>query len=124
MVDIRHLEVLDCPIDELSMPSVKKLILQNVSSIRADFFEVHKEIETLELKTCRAVDDETLYKIVRNLKNLSSIAIENCKISNESLKAIKRFGERIEKISIKGSVNELNWKILECQRKLKIVIET
>lgn len=124
MVDIEQLEVVDGPIDDLSMPSLKKLILHNVSSIPADFFGVHSDIEILELKNCREVDDETSNKILTNLKNLKSITIESCNITNKTLNYIKRFGKKIEEVFIKGSIDKLNWKILESQKNLKIVIET
>lgn len=128
LTDIESLVLVEGSLEQLAVPSIRKLSISSVNDCPTCFFEIHCNIEFLCIENCNFIDDETIRDVANWLGNLKSLTLKctkkNCReITDKSLEMIRDHCKSIELIRIEGFKNKLNWKLLtEARRDLKIYI--
>lgn len=118
LTTLESLEVKEGIIDELLLPSLRKLSLFNIRDCPPTFFGFQFNVEELYLEDCRFVDDETIDDIVSCLTKLKSLVViatkkNCCGITNNGLATIRDRCESLKLLRISGASTQLDWKILE-----------
>lgn len=127
LTELESLELVEGSLEELAIPSLRKLTLSNVANCPPLFFELHCKIEELTMIECRFINNEVLEKAAKSLRNLKSLVViikeNNCgEITNECLKTIGDHCKLIELIRINQPAKKLNWKLLKARKDVKVYI--
>lgn len=123
MKDLECVEVTDGAIEGLNIPTMRMLTLCSVDQCPDDFFKINYGLEELRIENCSFISDRMVENIAESLLKLKSLTIMNSgKITNESLKAINDSCLALRNIKISRSGDNLDWKLLENSRDVKIYI--
>ena len=121
MMWLEDVEVTECPIDCLNVPTIKRLSLKRVN-FPSNFFKIHHKIEHLIIRNCSVVTNEVIKELAQNVQSLKSlILIKSGFFTNDSLLAIRDFCNSLTELRIEGQT-DLDWKLLENRKELKIYI--
>lgn len=120
MLDLQDLEVKECKIAELKVPSIKRLSLHTVFC-PTEFFNIHCNIEHLSMVNCFGVTNNTIKEIAQSLHRLKTLTIIKSDITDDGLLLLRDYCDSLRELRIAGNPL-LDWRLLEDRKEIKVYI--
>lgn len=120
---LESLEVVDGSVDGFSCPSVRDVVFCNVEHDSTAFFEEHTAIENLTIRLCSFANEDFMQTIANSLQHLTTLTLGGCgSINNRSLEALRKKCKKLRYLKIDSCGDDLDWKIFENRREIKVCI--